>query len=135
RSRTTSVRGTCAGWCGWPTAASPPPPTRTYLRGGGGHYIHAEKLRHTNTEAAAALARAGRYHSVADNLRVKEVFVAPGGGHADGVRAERLGVRHNPETAPPDAGVRDRLIEPLQGLIEGSDSWPKTRRDELVGSL
>jgi hypothetical protein len=33
---------------------------RAYLTRGGGHYIHAEKLRHTNTEAGAALARAGR---------------------------------------------------------------------------
>lgn len=52
---------------------------RAYLTRGGGHYIHAEKLRHTNTEAAAALARPGRYKAVADNLRVKEVHVAPGG--------------------------------------------------------
>ncbi len=34
---------------------------RGYLTRGGGHYIHAEKLRHTNAEAAAALARQGRY--------------------------------------------------------------------------
>ncbi|MPZ67736.1 MAG: hypothetical protein GEU83_20360, partial [Pseudonocardiaceae bacterium] len=47
------------------------------------HYIRAEKLRHTNTEAAAALARPGRYRTVADNLRVKEVHVAPG-GYGDG---------------------------------------------------
>ena len=52
---------------------------RAYLTRGGGHYIHAEKLRHTNTEAAAALARPGRYRTVAGNLRVKEVRVAPGG--------------------------------------------------------
>ena len=32
---------------------------RAYLTRGGGHYIHAEKLRHTNTEAAAALGPAG----------------------------------------------------------------------------
>ena len=32
---------------------------RAYLTRGGGHYIHAEKLRHTNAEAAAALARPG----------------------------------------------------------------------------
>ena len=50
---------------------------RAYLTRGGGHYIHAEKLRHTNAEAAAALARPGRYHTVAGNLRVKEVRVAP----------------------------------------------------------
>ena len=36
---------------------------RAYLTRGGGHYIHAEKLRHTNAEAAAALARPGRYHT------------------------------------------------------------------------
>ena len=48
---------------------------RAYLARGGGHYIHAEKLRNTNAEAAAALARQGRYHEVAGNLRVKEVWV------------------------------------------------------------
>ena len=37
---------------------------RAYLTRGGGHYIHAEKLRHTNIEAAAALARAA-VHSTA----------------------------------------------------------------------
>jgi hypothetical protein len=41
---------------------------RAYLTRGGGHYIHAEKLRHTNSDAAAALARPGRYRSVAGNL-------------------------------------------------------------------
>ncbi len=50
---------------------------RAYLTRGGGHYIHAEKLRHTNTEVAAALARPGLYREVADNLRVKEVHAAP----------------------------------------------------------
>jgi len=36
---------------------------RASLRRGGGHYIHAEKLRNTNAEAAAALARPGRYRA------------------------------------------------------------------------
>ena len=108
---------------------------RAYLTRGGGHYIHAEKLRHTNAEAAAALVRPGRYHDVADNLRVKEVRVAPGGGTADGARAERFVVCHNPDAAARDAAVRQRLIEHLQGLIDGSDAWPKRKRDEFVGSL
>ena len=86
RSATTWAGGACAGWCGSPTAGSPPPPTAAYLPRGGGHYIHAEKLRHTNSEAAAALARQGRYHTVAGNLRVKEVAEAPG-GDGDGDRA------------------------------------------------
>jgi Transposase DDE domain len=108
---------------------------RAYLQRGGGHYIHAEKLRQANTEAAAALARPGRYRDVEGNLRVKEVWVSPGGGNQDGIRTERFVVCHNPEAAARDAAVRDRLIEHLQGLIVGSDAWPKTRRDEFVGSL
>jgi hypothetical protein len=108
---------------------------RAYLTRGGGHYIHAEKLRHTNAEAAAALARPGRYHDVADNLRVKEVWVSPGGGNADGARAERFVICHNPEAAARDEAVRHRLVEHLEGLIDGSDAWPASKRDEFVGSL
>jgi Transposase DDE domain len=110
---------------------------RGYLTRGGGHYIHAEKLRHTNTEAAAALARPGRYHRVADNLRVKEVHVAPGGdGDGDGgARAVRFVICHNPEQAARDAQVRDNLVTHLRELIAGSDTWTARRRDEFVGSL
>ncbi len=110
---------------------------RAYLTRGGGHYIHAEKLRNTNSEAAAALARPGRYRTVAGNLRVKEVTVAPG-GHGDGddgARAQRFVVCHNPEQADRDAAVRTQLVAHLESLIAGSDSWPDRRRDELVGSL
>jgi hypothetical protein len=110
---------------------------RAYLTRGGGHYIHAEKLRHTNTEAAAALARPGRYHTVADNLRVKEVAVAPGGdGDGDqGARTQRFVICHNPEQGERDQQVRTNLVAHLQQLIDGSDGWTGRRRDELVGSL
>jgi hypothetical protein len=99
---------------------------RAYLTRGGGHYIHAEKLRHTNTEATAALARAGRYRTVADNLRVKEVSVAPGGDGDgdgdDGARTQRFVICHNPEQGDRDAAVRANLVEHLQQLIDGSDA-------------
>ena len=110
---------------------------RAYLTRGGGHYIHAEKLRHTNNEAAAALARPGRYRTVAGNLRVKEIAVAPGGdGDGEhGMRAQRFVVCHNPEQAERDAEVRANLTAHLQSLIAGSDTWTGRRRDELVGSL
>jgi Transposase DDE domain len=110
---------------------------RAYLTRGGGHYIHAEKLRHTNAEAAAALARPGRYKTVAGNLRVKEVHVAPGGDGdgAEGARAQRFVVCHNPAQADRDAAVRANLVTHLQGLIDGSDDWSARRRDEFVGSL
>ncbi len=89
---------------------------RAYLTKGGGHYIHAEKLRHTNTEAVAALARAGRYKTVAGNLRLKEVHVAPGGaGDGDeGMRAVRFVVCHNPQQAERDVAVRANLIGHLR---------------------
>ena len=110
---------------------------RAYLTRGGGHYLHAEKLRNTNGEAAAALARPGRYRTVAGNLRVKEVAVAPGGkGDGDqGARAQRFVVCHNPEQADRDTAVRGRLVAHLTQLMAGSDSWTDRRRDELVGSL
>jgi hypothetical protein len=105
---------------------------RAYLTRGGGHYIHAEKLRHANSQAAAALARQGRYHTVAGNLRVKEAWVPQGG---DGARAQRFVICHNPEAAERDAAVRERLVTHLQGLIDGSDAWPAGKRDELTGQL
>src|SRR5512142_1535015 len=109
-----------------------PAANRAYLSRGGGHYIHAGKLRNTNGEAAAALARQGRYHEVAGNLRVKEVW-AP--RKDAGERSERFAVCHHPEQAERDRLVRERLAAHLQDLIEGSDAWPKSKRDELVGSL
>ena len=110
---------------------------RAYLTRGGGHYIHAEKLRNTNSEAAAALARPGRYRTVSGNLRVKEVAVAPGGkGDGDqGARAQRFVVCHNPEQAQRDETVRAQLVTHLESLIVGSDSWTGRRRDEFIGSL
>ena len=102
-----------------------------------GTLVHAEKLRHTNTEAAAALARPGRYRTVAGNLRVKEVAVAPGGnGDGDeGMRTQRFVICDNPEQGVRDATVRTNLITHLGQLIDGSDTWAARRREELVGSL
>jgi IS4 transposase len=105
---------------------------RAYLSRGGGHYIHAEKLRGTNAEAAAALARQGRYHDVAGNLRVKEVWVP---AKDAGERAERFAVCHNPGQAGRDRAVRERLIAHLEDLIAGADAWTPAKRDELIGSL
>jgi DDE family transposase len=105
---------------------------RAYLTRGGGHYIHAGKLRHTNAAAAAALARQGRYHTVAGNLRVNEVWVPP---REQGARAERFVICHNPEAAGRDKAVRHRLIAHLEGLIGGSDAGSAGKRDELAGQL
>jgi hypothetical protein len=70
---------------------------------------------------------------VADNLRVKEVTVAP--GCAGGARAQRFVICYNSEAAERDTAVREKLVGYLRDLIDGSDAWRVRRRDELVGSL
>jgi hypothetical protein len=102
---------------------------RAYLQQGGGHYVVAEKLRHASGDAKTALLRPGRYHTAAGNLRVKEVRVG------DGARSQRFVVCHNPDAAERDRAVRANLITYLESQIDGSDDWPKTRRDELAGRL
>lgn len=102
---------------------------RAYLQRGGGHYIVAERLRNAGGEVRAALARAGRYHVAAGNLRVKEVVVG------DGERRARFVVCHNPDAAERDRAVRANLVAYLETQIDGTDAWAKTRRDELAGKL
>jgi hypothetical protein len=60
------------------------------LRSAGGHYIAGMKLRSGMPQTEAALSRQGRYRTIKDNLRVKEVRVG------DGDAAERYVVCHNP---------------------------------------
>ena len=102
---------------------------RAYLQRGGGHYVVAEKLRHASGEAKEALARPGRYASVAGNLAVKEVRVG------EGAREQRFVVCHNPEGAQRDQRVRANLVAYLETQIAGSDEWTKSKRDELAGRL
>ena len=102
---------------------------RRYLQRAGGHYIIGEKLRGESKEAAAALARQGRYRTVAGNLRVKEVVVD------DRVMRDRFVVCHNPEQAERDNTVRDQLVAQLTDAITGSDRLSKTARAELAGRL
>ena len=49
-----------------------------YLTRGGGHWIAGERMRDGSPDAQAALARPGRYQSVRDNLRVKDVRLGEG---------------------------------------------------------
>jgi hypothetical protein len=129
-----TIRDDLAGWrlnrvvwvadSGFASAAN-----RAYLQKGGGHYVLAERLRSGSKETREALARAGRYQTVAGNLRVKEVRLG------EGTREQRFVVCHNPEAAERDARVRENLVAYLESQIAGSDSWPRRRRDELVGTL
>src|SRR3954467_11241407 len=103
---------------------------RRYLQRAGGHYILGERLRSGSAEAAAALARPGRYRQVADNLQVKEVRLPDdvGGGG-------RFVVCFNPEAADRDRQVRERLVASLAEAIAGTDRLTATKRAELRGQL
>jgi len=103
---------------------------RRLLQRGGSHYIQAEKLR-GSAEGEAALARPGRYRTVAGNLRIKEVKPR----HQQGVMADRFIVCHNPEQAERDAAVRQRMLVLLAEKIQGSDALSKTKRAELRGKI
>lgn len=102
---------------------------RRYLQRGGGHYIMGEKLRSDNREAAAALGRAGRYRTVAGNLRVKQVRID------DGVMRDRFVICHNPERAARDARIREQIVARLGEKIAGSDRLPARQRAELAGKV
>jgi transposase len=77
---------------------------RRYLQRAGGHFIIGEKLRagHAN---AVALARPGRYRTVAENLQVKQVIVG------EGETRRRFVVCRNPIEARRDAARRERALE------------------------
>jgi len=102
---------------------------RRELQRGGGHYIIGEKLRGESVEAAAALARQGRYKTVTGNLRIKEVVID------DATMRDRFVVCLNPEQAERDAAIRGQVIEQLEGEIAGTDKWTRDRRVELAGKV
>jgi transposase len=82
-----------------------------YLTRAGGHWIAGERMRDGSPDAAAALARPGRYQTVRDNLRVKEVRV--GAGDA----AKRFIVCHNPVEAERERTQREQTIARLEAEL------------------
>ena len=102
---------------------------RRYLQRAGGHYIIGEKLRGDSKEAKAALARQGRYHTVAGNLQVKEVRLD------DATMRDRFVICRNPEQAERDERVRDELVKQLEQAIDGSDRLSAEERARLAGRL
>jgi hypothetical protein len=82
------------------------------LRSAGGHYIAAMKLRSGMAETEQALSRQGRYRTIKDNLRVKEVRVG------DGDAAERFVVCHNPVEAERDQARRAQRLARIEQELE-----------------
>ena len=102
---------------------------RRYLQRAGGHYIIGEKLRGESKEAQAALARQGRYRTVAGNLEVKEVRVD------DGTMRDRFVICRNPDQADRDTAIREQLVRQLEDAITDSDQLPAAERAKLASRL
>src|SRR4051812_5463524 len=83
-----------------------------YLTRAGGHWIAGEKMRDGSADAREALARPGRYQTVRDNLRVKDVLVG------DGDAAKRFIVCHTPAEAERDKTTREDTITRLQAELD-----------------
>jgi len=83
-----------------------------YLTRAGGHWIAGERMRDGSPDAAAALARQGRYQTVRDNLRVKEVRVG------EGDAATRFIICHNPAEAERERTQRDETIRRLEAELD-----------------
>ena len=84
----------------------------TYLTRAGGHWIAGERMRDGAPDVAEALSRQGRYQTVRDNLRVKEVKVS------DRDAAKRFVICHNPGEAERQKQIRDHTIERLEAELE-----------------
>ena len=77
-----------------------------YLTRAGGHYIAGERMRTGAPLVEQALSRQGRYSSVRDNLRVKEVRL-------DGAPGRRWIICHNPDEAEREKTTRDAALTRL----------------------
>lgn len=83
-----------------------------YLTRAGGHWIAGERLRDGTADVAQVLARQGRYQTVRDNLRVKEVRLGSGDG------ARRFVLCHNPEQADRDRVQREQQLAVVTAELE-----------------
>lgn len=84
---------------------------RRELALGAGKYILASRMRAGDEVTTDVLARAGRYHKVRGNLRVKEVCVG------DGERRRRYVVCHNPDEERRQQQHRQRVVTDLEAEL------------------
>lgn len=80
-------------------------------------YILGARMRKQKEVKEEVLERGGRYHEVAENLRVKEVLVGD----------RRYIVCHNPQEAAKDAADREAIVKALEDQLKNS-------RGQLIGN-
>jgi transposase len=82
-----------------------------YLTRAGGHFIAGERMRSGTALVEQALSRQGRYQSVRDNLRVKEVRL-------DGSPGRRWVICHNPDEAELEKATRDAALQRVAAELD-----------------
>ncbi len=92
-----------------------------YLTRAGGHYIAGERMRSGAPPVEQALSRQGRYSTVRDNLRVKEVRL-------DSSPGRRWVICHNPDEAQREKATRDAALERVAAELDRI----KTIRDRVT---
>jgi transposase len=102
---------------------------RRALALGGGKYILAAKMRAGDEVTTDVLARAGRYHEVADNLRVKEVFVG------DGERRRRYVIAHNPLEEERQRAHREKVVAELEAELATLQQSPNGKHSKRAMAL
>ena len=100
-----------------------------YLTRAGGHWIAGERMRDGSPDAQAALSRQGRYQTVRDHLRVKEVHVG------EGDAATRFIICHNPTEAERERAQRDETIARLRAELERIERQRAKAKSEKAAAV
>ena len=79
----------------------------------GGHYIAGERMRSGQADIEQALARAGRFKSVRDNIEIKEIVIG------DGEARKRFVLIRNPFEAERDRRRREEVLAELRRQLRG----------------
>jgi transposase len=93
----------------------------THLARGGSGYIVGVPLRKSK-EAAAVLARPGRFRTVAENLEVKEVAWPPPEEEPVAERRRRYVLCRNPEEAKRQKHRRDEMLRELEAELKALEA-------------
>jgi hypothetical protein len=99
------------------------------LAPGGGKYLVCVPMRRGDEVTHEVLARPGRYHAVADNLRVKEVVVG------DGERRRRYIVCHSPQEAERERLHRTALLTELEAELASLHERPGAGQSKRACAL
>ena len=99
------------------------------LQRGAGHYIIGERMRAGKKDVEAALSKRGRFHTIRENLLVKESIVG------DGEARKRYVIAYNPEEAERDRRQRKEIICAVEEQLENLKQLPNEAHHKRACAL